>query len=495
MAGGTTINRPTRMSAARPALLRELIRTVRQRRLFARGQHLLVAVSGGPDSIALLSLLDRLRPSWSLTLTVVHFNYGLRGAESDGDESFVRTFCVERHLELIVQRPSLPRAHRDSSLQAVARDARYAAMAQLADEVCADRIVLGHTADDQAETIVMWMLRGAGLSGLAGMPYRREGRIVRPLLSSTRADVLAYLAGEQLSYRQDSSNDSSTYRRNRIRHDVMPAMTRVVPAAARILQRQADLLRDDEEYLEEVTRACVARLVKAGPDGAAVLDRPGFAALSVAIQRRVLRSLLRRYDEQSRASRFHTIESVRRCILSGRPDAKLSTKQAAVLLERTVAAFAVHRIDAGSRPSSQCRGDDQLIAPVPSSVTWAKTKQTIQVQLMSRSEAERAVGAPSKWRGVFDADRLHGPLMIRAWRAGDRFCPQGMKGRSKKLQDFFSDLKVGRADRRHIPLLVGTKGIAWIIGLRQDERYIVSEQTTRCLVVSVNDAGNREGAR
>ena len=178
MAAEATIMRPSSRSAARPALLTKLVRTVRQQQLFVPGQHLLVAVSGGPDSITLLSLLHRLARPWRLTLTAVHCNYGLRGAESDGDESFVKTFCRERHLSLVIHRPKLVKQRQHSSLQAAARDARYDFMKRLAYEVGADCIAVGHTANDQAETVLMWMLRGAGMAGLAGMPYARDRKSV-----------------------------------------------------------------------------------------------------------------------------------------------------------------------------------------------------------------------------------------------------------------------------------------------------------------------------
>ncbi len=246
MAVETTIKRSSSRSAARPALLTHLIRTVRQQQLFVPGQHLFVAVSGGPDSIGLLSLLHRLAQSWRLTLTVVHCNYGLRGAESEGDESFVRAFCQERQLSLVIHRPTLVKRRQRSSLQATARDARYDFMKQLAHEVGADCIAVGHTANDQAETVLMWMLRGAGMAGLAGMPYAREDRIIRPLLAATREEVLAYLDHEGLTYRRDSSNEKLLYHRNRIRRELLPVIIRLAPAAVRVLQRQADLLRQDE---------------------------------------------------------------------------------------------------------------------------------------------------------------------------------------------------------------------------------------------------------
>ena len=132
----------------------------------------------------------------------------------------------------------------------MARDARYDFMKQLAHEVGADRIAVGHTANDQAETVLMWLLRGAGMAGLAGMPYVREDRIIRPLLAATREEVVAYLDHEGLSYRRDSSNEKPLYHRNRIRKELLPVITRLAPAAVRVLQRQADLLREDEQYLD-----------------------------------------------------------------------------------------------------------------------------------------------------------------------------------------------------------------------------------------------------
>ena len=273
MATEKTIMRLSSRSATRPALLSHLVRTVRQQELFVPGQHVLVAVSGGPDSIALLSLLHRLVPSWRLTLTAVHCNYGLRGAESDGDESFVRDFCQERQLSLVIHRPMLVKRQHHSSVQAAARDARYDFMKQLALEAGADRIAVGHTANDQAETVLMWLLRGAGMTGLAGMPYVREERIIRPLLEATREEVVAYLDHEGLSYRRDSSNEKPLYHRNRIRKELLPVVTRLVPAAIRVLQRQADLLREDEQYLTGITNELVRTLVSHHSSGVQQVDR------------------------------------------------------------------------------------------------------------------------------------------------------------------------------------------------------------------------------
>ena len=482
----TPMARPPSRSTARPALLTELVRTVRQHELFVPGQHLLVAVSGGPDSVALLSLLHRLVQSWRLTLTVVHCNYGLRGAESDGDESFVRDFCQERHLPLVTHRPLLVKCRQRSSLQAMAREARYAFMRQLAHEVEADRIVVGHTANDQAETVLMWMLRGAGMTGLAGMPYVREDRVIRPLLASTREEVLAYLGQEGLSYRRDSSNEKPLYHRNRIRRELLPVVMKLAPAAVRLLQRQTDVLREDERYLEQVTSDLVRRLVSRASGGEQQVDRQAFIELPVALQRRLVRAILRTYDAEGRASSLRLVDSVRQIFLKGKSGAQLSLRQALVVLEQDSVRFCSLSGACTAAASSGHGQSESVPLSVPVTVYWAGTNQQIHVQRMARREAEQGGAAPSAQRAVFDADRCSGPLVVRSWRAGDRFVPQGMKGNSKKLQDFFTDRKVPRQRREALPLLVAPEGILWVVGMRQDERFAVRSETVNCLVVSVN---------
>jgi tRNA(Ile)-lysidine synthase len=488
MAIDTTIMRPSSRSLARPALLSHFVRTARQQKLFVPGHHLLVAVSGGPDSIALLSLLHRLVRSWRLTLTAVHCNYGLRGVESDGDESFVATFCRERDLPLVIHRPRLVKRRQRSSLQAAARDARYDFMRQLAHEVGADRIAVGHTANDQAETVLMWMLRGAGMTGLTGMPYVREDRIIRPLLAVTREEVTAYLNREGLTYRRDSSNEKPLYHRNRIRKELLPVIMQLAPAAVRVLQRQADVLREDEHYLTGIANELVRTLVSHDSRGVQRVDRQALIELPVALQRRLVRAILRTYDEEGRASSLRVVESVRRVFLKGGSGAQLSLKQALVTLDQGTVQFSP---DAGGDCSDQIDSEQEkreiLAAPVPSTVSWTRTNQQIDVQLMTRRAADALSMSSSSGLALFDADRFSEPLVVRPWQAGDRFFPYGMKGKSKKLQDFFTDRRLARRARGAVPLLVAPEGILWVVGMRQDERFVVRDETTRCLVVSVSN--------
>ncbi|HET9574934.1 MAG TPA: tRNA lysidine(34) synthetase TilS [Nitrospira sp.] len=470
----------------KPALLKRVVQTIREQQLLAPGQHLLVAVSGGPDSIALLSLLASLAPAWRLKLTAIHFNYGLRGSESDGDEAFVASFCQARNISFIVRRPVLAKRSRVSSLQALARIARYEAMKSLTREIGADRIVTGHTANDQAETMLMWMLRGAGLTGVAGMPFIREEIIVRPLLMTTREEVLDYLKQERLSYRQDSSNITTLYRRNRIRQELLPVMARITPSIVRLLERQSDLLRADEQYLEQVVDQLYRSCVSVDAIGTQQFDGQAFAGLPPALQRRLVRRMLRATHSEGRAPGFRVIQDVLRFVLTKSKGRRLSLRGAEVTRDRD-RIFVIRRREqkAVDEMSPYALHALPVSMAIDSTVYWPGTEQEIHVQVMTRQAAELLLKRPTRDCALFDADRLSAPLVLRRWQAGDRIHPRGMRGKSKKLQDLFTDMKVNRLERNKIPLLVAPEGVLWVVGRREDERFLVGDSTVRCLVATV----------
>jgi len=484
----------THTKRRRPALLDRIVRTIQERRLFSPGQHLLVAVSGGPDSIALLSLLTSLAPSWRLTLTVVHFNYGLRGSESDDDETFVSSFCHARNIRVIVRRPTLSKQRRASSLQLLARWARYEAMKSLAHELHADRIVTGHTANDQAETMLMWMLRGAGLTGLAGMPFVRDQMIVRPLLRTTREEILEYLKHEGLPYRQDSSNLTGVYRRNRVRRDLLPVMEDITPGIVRLLERQADVLRADDAYLEQVVDQLYRSLVSVDAKGDQRFEREAVAVLPDALKRRLIRHILKSTDAQQRPPSLRVVESVLRVLSRRAKGTRVSLRGADVIRDRERVVIKRKRQgEALDRPSTSSVARPMPVA-VPSTVYWPGTGQEIHVQEMTRQAAEPFLKHPTRERAVFDCSRVSMPLVLRPWQVGDRIHPRGMGGKSKKLQDLFTDLKLTREERIRIPLLTAPEGILWVVGRREDERFVARRSTSRCLVATVHAHAGSEGA-
>ncbi|MBD0316045.1 MAG: tRNA lysidine(34) synthetase TilS, partial [Nitrospiraceae bacterium] len=365
-----------------PALLHRVIRTIRSNRLVEPGQHVLIGISGGPDSVALLSVLHRLSRSWHFSLKAAHFNYGLRGRESDQDEQFVRALCHVLDVPLSVMALDVRSRARGTSLQAAARDLRYRALTTMAEEGGADRIAVGHTADDQAETVLLWMLRGAGLRGLSGMPVSREGKIVRPLYDCSRRQVLDYLAGAGLAYREDSSNATPAYTRNRIRQELVPVITRLHPSGVRALCRLADLCREDDGYLEVQTAALCAEHIRKDHEGVWVVERPFVQQLPRALQRRVVRDLLRRRDPLERAPSVQKVERVIQAVMKN-GTGRLALGRSAQIL---IGAHTIRLMAFGERDPGDVRLAPLSISGQPdkSTATWPGTNQTIRIQHLSR---------------------------------------------------------------------------------------------------------------
>ena len=466
-----------------------MVRTVRTSDLFQHRHHLLVAVSGGPDSMALLSLLDCLRPGWSLTMTAVHCNYGLRGSESEGDQEFVTTRCRELNIPLHVRRLQMHERPKQSSLQAVARHLRYQAFSEIAEQCGADRIVLGHTADDQAETILLWLLRGTGLTGLAGMPADRDGRIVRPLYETGRQEILGYLRSSGLPFRDDSSNAKPLYLRNRIRHELVPVLNRLAPASLGALRRFANICREDDRYLDQQAAALFSVALTWESEGGWTVDRTHLLTFPHSLQRRGIRNVIRQSLNQPYALGLRTVDRVLQIAAKGKFGSRIDVRGGYVIVTDRYLRFVPQDkslIAPDRDPSVGLRHDMR----VPGSLMWPGTGQRLHVQPQACRDAP---AQPKQDRIVVDAVRISQPLMVRNWAPGDRFQPCGMDGHSKKLQDFFTDLKIPKSVRSRIPLIVAPEGIVWVVGYRQDERWLPTAATERCLVFTVDDPPLGEG--
>jgi len=478
------------------ALPRIVARTVRRHGLIERGDRVLVAVSDGPDSVALLSLLASWAPSWGFTLQAAHVNHGLRGAESEEDAEFVRALCERLGVGCVSERVPLTTrgtaggqiaavGRRHASLQEYARELRYAALARMAERCEASKIALGHTVDDQAETLLMWMLRGSGAGGLAGIPPVRERRFIRPLLEVQRADVLAYLGACGLQFRTDSTNAKPLYLRNRIRHELLPVLRRFNPGIVAVLKRQADILREEHLYLNQVAEEQVARVSRRGPDQAVVLDRQALLSLPTALQRRVVRAVMQGTTRSIRGPSFATVETVLKQVVHGRSGATVVAGGVQAVREYDWIRFRAPAAQPHATPAWSERG---LALPlvVPSETVWPLTGRAIRLH-WEEGAAERGSINRVPGRAELDPAKFTSELALRSWRPGDRFQPLGMGGRHKKLQDFFADLKIPRRERSRVPLLVAPEGILWVVGYRTDHRFCAHSSSGRRLVAEVAD--------
>ncbi len=453
----------------------------------------LVAVSGGPDSVALLHLLHELAPSWRLSLSVVHCNYGLRGRESQRDETFVRDLCQRLGIPCHVRRLSIAaaaRPRRPVSLQTRARALRYRAFDKLAARDGIDRVALGHTADDQAETVLQCMLRGAGTTGLSGMPIMRNDRFIRPLLTVAKSEVLAYLEARRLPYRTDSSNARPLYRRNRIRLELMPLLKKLNPAIVRTLTRQADLLRADEEYLAGQSARAFAALAVRTASGEVVLNRAELLSLPLALQRRLLREAVRMAQDGVYAPSLATVTMILNRVLLGRSGAGVSLR--GVTVSRDVDRIVVARLPSHPVTAGVLAPAVGPVTPTqsrPATLVWTPSGQAIRLRMTPAAPKFLGPAERRSTRLVIDADRITPRIQLRVWHPGDWFCPSGMGGHRKKVHDFWIDAKIPRKVRAATPVMVAPEGILWIVGHRADERFRPTAATSRLLIADVTGAG------
>jgi tRNA(Ile)-lysidine synthase len=450
-------------------LVERVERTVRQRGLLQSGQSIVVAVSGGVDSMVLLDALHRLAAPWRWHMVVAHFNHQLRGSESDADERLVRRAAQRMGLEFVTDRWAVAeqRAARKLGLEMGARLARHDFLGRVAEERKIPTIALAHHADDQAELFFLRLFRGAGGEGLAGMKFEGMGiasrsrffpvRLVRPLLELRKAELLAYAKEQQIRFREDASNASLHHKRNRIRHELLPLLSRKFDAAVvTTVVRAMDLVGADAEFVrQEAERWLLAR------------RRVPFEQLHPAVQRQCLRIQLSRLLV---APNYEMVEHLRLCpnkAATAGPNCDVLRDDAGWIVrkEKLGAAFSPNEIFVDLTAGQGTRNFDGV------KISW-KVKGV-------RGVFRR--GAPRAGHECFDAAKAGPWVRLRHWRGGDRFQPIGMTS-AVKLQDLFTNLKIPRARRRK--LIVATTGsgeIWWVEGVRIGERFKIEETTGRVL--------------
>ena len=470
-------------------MLSNVKETITKYSLLTPGDRVVVAVSGGPDSVCLLHVLLLLSKDLDLSLHVAHLDHMFRGRESAGEALFVADLAKKLSVPATVEQFDVPALCRERGLsaQAGAREARYAFLGRVAREVNAARIATGHTASDQAETFLLRLTRGAGVSGLAGIPPIREN-IIRPLIGATREEVLQHLASYRMSFVSDPSNTKPVYTRNRVRSELLPVLMRFNPRMVQTLAWEASLLRDEDSAAE----ACLdiqaeGILVRAG-DSIAVV-REGFSRLPRAYQRRMLRRAVDAAGgEASRLSSVQIEEAV----------AFLLSAQTGRAMELPHGLRIIREYDRFLFQEQATALTCSATLPVPgiSSVPELAIEVETRILVAKGGEDEASVleregclpGPDAEnyvWQALFDYDKIGRKITIRNRLAGDWFCPSGMGGKRKKLQDFLVDSKVPRRMRDRVPLLAAQDDIAWVAGLRTDERFLPNRETQRLLLVRI----------
>lgn len=471
------------LNVGRSQLADRVRRTIDRFELLPPGSRAIVALSGGADSVALLAILRELASTGAFSLVgVAHLNHQLRGSLSDEDEAFCVKLAAGWCLPIRTDRVdvlALARAER-RSLEDAARLARYRFLEQAARDLAADRIAVGHTRDDQAETLLLRLVRGAGPRGLAGI-FPRAGRVVRPLIETRHDEILEYLKAARIDFRHDTSNDDLRFARNRIRHELLPILKQKY--SGRIVEhlaQAAEILRTDAELLDALAAGAYERVVRTS--GATLeIEVDDLASEPSALQRRLILMGLKAIAP----NRFSGFDQVRRILsLAGRgepgpvdlPGVCAQRHGRTIRLRPAAAGTRVrHAEEVGFRYQLAVPGE--VAVPEAGCAITAEAGAAIALTSMTlRREGDIAVVA---------ADDLDRSLVVRSRRPGDRFRPLGLAGH-KKLQDLFVDHKIARTHRDRVPIVVDKKDrIVWVAGVAVSEDFRVTSRTRDVVILKL----------
>lgn len=462
-----------------------------QHALWAPGVRVAAAVSGGSDSVALLFLLVDLARRGDLVLAgLVHLHHHIRGAAADGDAAFCRELAVRCGVPALVGDADVPAlaARERTSIEVAGRQARQAFFREAAATLGAQVVALAHTLDDQAETLLLRLVRGAGTAGLGGIAPRR-GAIVRPLLGASRAELRGYLGSIGETWRDDETNRLCDNPRNRMRHEVIPALRAFNPRVDAALARAADILRSDADCLDRLAAAAARGLMRVTEE-AVVLDAVELAGLHLAVARRVALLAL----ETAGPGRSYGLEEADAvCRLAERPAPRSGAS--GVRMERS-GAFVVLTVERPLDPGEATGGAEpaELALDVPGRVHdarggWVLAAEGPFARASDGADWTHAAAGPGAGdRVVVDAARLGTRLRVRRRRPGDRLRPLGAPGR-RKLQDVLVDRKVPRDERDLVPVVTDAAGdIVWVAGHVLAHGYRLSPETREVVVLSVRRA-------
>jgi tRNA(Ile)-lysidine synthase len=464
--------------------LKKVRQSITRYDLLQKGDKVLVAVSGGPDSVALLYALLKIKDEFNLDIRVAHLNHKLRGKESDEDENFVRNLAHKLNLKFFSKSVDIKKEakNRKLSLEECARLVRYSYLENLADKIKADKIAVGHQADDQAETFLMRLLRGAGGLGLSGIPVKR-GKIIRPLLEIKREEIEKFLKGKGQSYRIDSSNLLPNYFRNKIRLSLLPLIKRKFnPKIVDVLNRVSSIISFQQKYIEKKCEEILSDICKIRNNDKIILDLKRFVNYDISLQREMIRLCVKELNRDATDLSFDSIERIldliqsegsayggkeksgRKVKLTGNTWAEVSGKNLAIYKEK------------------------KKLYSYPISIPGEKNLRSLGMRI--RSEIVPRSSLPEKVRSkgdevVFlDWEKLKGPFNLRSRRPKDKFKPLGMQG-TKSIADFFIDTKVPRYERDEVMLLTSQGRIAWVVGYRISDEFKVTDKTKEVLRMGV----------
>jgi tRNA(Ile)-lysidine synthase len=447
-------------------------------KMFQAGDAVLVGVSGGADSVALLHILRTLAPEFSLRLGIAHLNHCLRFPDADKDAEFVTSLAIKLNLPYYISKADVKmyqQQHR-LSLEDAARRLRYAFFEDTAAKHGFSKIALGHHADDNAESVLMYLLRGSGLTGVSGIPPNRDGKFVRPLMDLTKAELIEFMNKNSIAYISDASNADKKFLRNRIRHGLIPLLKKYYnPNIAETLSRFSAIVRCEDEWIEsEIIAPLFAKCVSASENDMLALSAPMLEKMNPAAQRRIIRKAIATVKGDARRISYSHIEAVVNLLHKSGIRKHLDLPDG-IRAERNGDILVFSKYE-------QAKAEIPYFEYSLSAPGTIFIKETGMYLRFSCAEIRRLQDCPafSPTVAYFDTDALTFPMVVRQFRPGDRFCPLGMTG-TQKVKDFFINSKVPANERKKCPIVLSGGKIIWIAGYRTDESAKIRSSTANIL--------------
>jgi len=481
-------------------LLKTVRNTIDRHDLLPRGGTV-VGVSGGPDSVCLLHVLRALAPEYGVTPHVAHLNHQLRGTDADEDATFVAQLAADWSLPCtIVARDVTAYAERERlAIEEAARQMRYGFLAEVAQQTGSNTIAVAHHADDQAESVLMHVIRGSGIAGLRGMRPKLDIRdlrlgiantqypipniqLIRPLLYVTRADIEAYCAANELHPRFDVSNLDQTYFRNWLRHTVLPLLAQHNPGVRDVLCRTAEVAAADYELLRADMEHAWAQVARVSP-AIITFDLAGWRALPLALKRATVRQAIHQLRQHLRNINFVHVERAVDVAEHG------TTGDRATLAEGLMLAVGYDSFTIADEGHAESLPDWPLLEPgthitvnAPGILALPNSDWALVTDMGTVEGTTQVVTTnPDPWTAYLDAGVCSGPLALRTRLPGDRIAPQGMGNHTMKLNELMINTKTPHATRDRMPLLVCGERVIWACGLRIDEHARVTPATRHVL--------------
>ena len=455
--------------------VQEMHRFILQHTMIEDGETVLVAVSGGADSLTLLYGLHALHTHLNCHLHVVHLDHGIR-IDSAADAEVVREHAARLELPFTGQAVELPHLIKQwkISVEAAGRRARYEFYEDVCAQIGATKVALGHHRDDIAETVLMNLIRGTGSDGLKGIAPIRDEKFIRPLAAFTRQEIEAYLKSIKLVPRYDSTNTDKRYLRNQIRHELMPLLEQDYNPNIRVgLSRTAEVLTAELDYLDAIAReAFDACKISLSQSTRVVLDRKKFLQNHIALQRRILRYGIAEIFGQVDDFYFEHYHAILSLINGNKSNAVLALPNS-IQFRRTYEQLIFENTPIETEDFAY-----PLNVPGKTFISALNTEITAYLYDIPRNDFPSL--PDGTFEAMFDYSEIQLPLIVRNRRQGDRFQPHGMQG-TKKIKDYLMDAKVARCERNRIPMLVCGDEILWVIGFTTNERFKIQPQTQRYL--------------